>query len=99
MYSFNELNKFDRIRLVKAEFMSLVSLIFNNPEQLKVFVENKQLSIGQAKNVFRTVNSFNSNSCFCCRKFDQRKVLFHPIDQNLQPIIDIAQSILQNKKF
>ena len=84
---------------MKAEFTSLVKSIFENPELLKTYVASKTISIGQAKEILRTINTYNSKDCACCRRFDRNKLKISPVENILEPILDIAQINVSKKRY
>jgi|ERR1700722_4118063 len=95
---FEDLNNQEKIDVMKQEFIVLVKSIFDKPDTLKVYTSNKSLSRDQAKQIFKTLNKLNVNKCLCCRKFDQ-SLLSTPIDRELEPLIDIAQSTARSRSY
>lgn len=95
---FEDLSNEQKIEVMKREFITILKSVFDNPESLKAYVTNKKLSREQAKQIFKNLHKLNMNKCPCCRKFDQ-KLLTTPIDRELEPLIDIAQSSAKSRSY
>lgn len=95
---FEDLSNEGKIDVMKREFITVLKSVFDNPESLKSFITNKKLSREQAKLIFKNLHKFNKNKCPCCRQFDQ-KLLTTPIDTELEPLIDIAQSSAKSRTY
>lgn len=96
---FTDLSVPDRIAYTKKEFLVIVKSVFENPESLKSFVDQKKLSNEQSKLIFKFVNKLNSKTCMCCRKFDQSKLQMGPVERELEPLLDIAQTNVKAKAY
>jgi len=96
---FIDLSANDKITYTKREFSALVKNIFENPEMLKTYINDKKLSNDQSKVVLALVNKFNSKSCACCRKFDVSKLQLSPIEKDLEPLLDIAQANVKTRSY
>lgn len=96
---FSDLSVNERISYMKREFSALIKSIFENPELLKSFIDQKRISNDQGKIVLSIINSLNSKSCVCCRKFDATKLRTTPIERELEPLLDIAQTTVKEKRF
>lgn len=99
MAYFSDLTINDRVAYTKREFSALIKTIFENPETLKSFINDKKLSNDQAKVVLKTVDTLNSKSCGCCRRFDPTKLQLTPIVAELEPILDIAQTNVKARSY
>jgi hypothetical protein len=95
---FEDLSNQEKIDVMKREFITLLKSVFDNPESLKVYITNKTLSKEQAKQIFKNLHKLNANKCPCCRRFDSR-LLGTPIDRELEPLIDIAQSTARSRSY
>ena len=97
--NFSELSIHDKISLTKGEFCKVVQRIFEDPESLKTMVSDKIISNDQSKNIFKMINTLNSKSCACCRKFDSSKLQINPIEPTLDPLLEIAQANVKLRKY
>lgn len=97
--NFSDLSAGDRISLTKREFSSVVKSIFENPESLKKLISDKIISNDQSKTIFKIVNALNSKTCACCRKFDPSKLQLSPIESELEPLLEIAQSNVKLRSY
>lgn len=90
----------DQVSLIKNEFVALAKLMFEHPESIKAnFIANKRLTNSQAKEIFLSVDKLNMSKCSCCRKLNINLLKSKPVDKELEPLIDIAQSIVKTKTF
>jgi hypothetical protein len=96
---FSALGSSDQVKVMKTEFTNMVKSLFDNPEQLKQFVNDKKISIEQAKSIIVCVNRFNAMECGCCRRFEPQKLNAVPLDKNLEPILDLVQENIRRKEF
>lgn len=97
--NFSDLSVGDKVRYTKQEFTTIVKSIFENPEQLKPMITEKRLSSAQAKAVLKSIQALNANSCACCRRFDPKKLVTSPIEDNLLPLLDMAQSNVKSRSY
>lgn len=95
---FEQLPPNDKIRYAKQEFQSVVRNIFEHPEMIRNLIDSKKLTILQSKAIIKSINKLNTYECGCCRRFDATKLQF-PIQKDLEPIIDIAQSNVRTKNY
>jgi hypothetical protein len=96
---FQELNTPEKVEYIKREFSILVKSIFDTPEILKSWINEKHLSNGDAKSILKLVNGFNSKTCGCCRRYDPNKLKLIPVDPELEPILDLARSVAEKKVY
>lgn len=96
---FQDLSIPDRITFTKREFSALVKNIFEHPETLKTLVNEKKLSNDQTKIILKIIHKMNSKTCVCCRRFDAAKLQLSPIDRELEPLLDIAQSNVKSRTY
>jgi hypothetical protein len=96
---FTDLNPKDKITFTKREFSALVKSIFENPELLKIYVNEKKISNDQSQIVLKHIMKLNSKACVCCRKFDVGKLSMMPIEKDLEPLLDIAQANVKVKSY
>jgi hypothetical protein len=96
---FSKLSEKSQITHVKNEYANLVKKIFYEPEVLSVYAEEYKIPVAQCKVILKIINSFNSKPCVCCRQFDSKKMFSGPIDQNLEPILTMAQTIVKQKEY
>jgi hypothetical protein len=99
MASFLDLSINDKVTYIKREFSALVKNIFENPETLKGLINDKKLSNDQSKIILKVIDSFNSKTCSCCRRFDSNKLQLSPIQPELEPILDIAQGNVKARSY
>lgn len=99
MASFRELSGRDQITYMKREFNSLTKTIFENPELLKIYVNEKMISDEQAHIILNHINKLNSKTCVCCRRYDPAKLKVSPIEKDLEPLLDIAQMVVMEKRY
>ena len=99
MAYFSDLPVNDRVAYTKREFSTLIKNIFENPETLKTFINDKKLSNDQAKIILKAIDVCNSKSCGCCRRFDPVKLQLTPIIPELEPILDIAQANVKSRSY
>jgi hypothetical protein len=99
MASFNNYASRTKIDFVKTEFVKIVKLIFDHPETLKTFIDNKIISNEQSKIIFAAVNTLNAKSCGCCRLFDRNKLSLKPIKIEFEMLLDIAKTTAQSKEY
>jgi hypothetical protein len=95
---FDDLDNGDKVEIMKQEFMLLVKTTFEKPDSLNAYVVSNKLSKDQAKAIFKQLRNFNSNKCMCCPKFDG-KLLKTPIDRDLEPLIDLAQTTARARNY
>jgi hypothetical protein len=90
----------DQVSLIKNEFVALAKLIFEHPECIKdKFIDSKKLTNSQAKEIFLSVDKLNMADCSCCRKLNINLLKSRPVDKELEPLIDIAQSVAKSKQY
>jgi hypothetical protein len=100
MAKFSDFSPGDKVILIKQEFTTLVKSIFDTPEVLKTFIDQKLIDNKQSKSILQLINSFNSKTCVCCRRYDQAKVnKMIPINSELEPLVDMARSIAEKKLY
>jgi hypothetical protein len=98
MKTFAQLQPKDQTRYAKQEFLNIIRDIFENPEVLKTMIGDKKLTVAQSKAIIKSVNKLNARECGCCRSFDANKLPM-PIQKELDPIIDIAHTIVRTKNY
>jgi hypothetical protein len=94
---FDGLSILDKITLTKREFAAIVKTIFEHPEVLKGLVSEKKLTHKQSKIIFAYVNKLNAMNCACCRKFNPSLLKATPIEKELEPLLDIAQTNVKTR--
>jgi hypothetical protein len=99
MAKFSEFSQRDKTTLIKSEFSLLVKTIFENPDTLKALIAEKQIDNNQSKQIWKKINDFNSKTCVCCRRFDTSKMKLFPIEPELEPLIDVARTNAEKKKY
>jgi hypothetical protein len=99
MAGFDALTVGDRITYTKREFSSIVKNIFENPESLKTYINDKKLSNDQSKIILKVIDTLNSKNCSCCRRFDANKLQLTPIQKELEPLLDIAQINVKTRNY
>lgn len=88
-----------KILYTKREFSALVKNIFEHPEMLKALVNEKKLSNEQSKIVLKIIHKMDSKTCVCCRRFDANKLQLSPIERELEPLLDIAQTNVKARTY
>lgn len=99
MAIFEELSINDKIAYTKREFIAVVRKIFENPEVLKSLVVENKISNDQSKIILTAVNNLNFKTCACCRQFSNDKLKLSPIDKELLPLLDVAQTNVKAKAY
>jgi len=94
--NFLELPYERQVELVKTEFETIVESVFNEPNITYHYVQNGDLTKKQAKQIRNHIRTLNYYNCYCCRKFDKRKINF-PIEETFEPLIDLARKQLTLK--
>ena len=97
--NFDQLSETTKISVIKKQIQQLISDIFENPSLLKDFVRSKQLTEVDAKKVLSSLHKLNYYTCFCCRKFDLKKLSFMPLSSPYDSLIHIAQCKVKSQKY
>ena len=99
--TFDDLSMRDKVAYTKREFIIIVKTIFENPENIKAYVNNKSISNDQSKDIIRCIFSekLNSKKCSCCRRFDQNKLQLTPIEEVFEPLLEIAKTNVKSRRY
>jgi hypothetical protein len=96
---FKDLSDGDRISYTKHEFSELIKNIFENPEILKSLVNERKISNEQSKIMLDHIHKMNSKTCVCCRRFDAAKLKMAPVERELEPLLDVAQTNVKARSY
>lgn len=94
--SITDIPSIDNVELIKKRFGELIEELFNYPLSINRYVAYGYISKNQAKQIRNNLNTLNYYTCLCCRKFDKTKLII-PVEEVLEPIIDIAKKSLQHQ--
>lgn len=97
--NFNQLNPMQQIQFTRTEFMHIAKALFESPEMMKQWLLDKWITNEQAKAVLTGLDRLSRKNCYCCKRFDQMLVAMTPIDQDLQPLLEIAKRTVKAKLY
>ena len=84
----------DKVAAIKKEFIKLLSDIFHYPETIKKLEAENKIITEQIGYITKTVSSLNSKTCGCCKKFDEKKLVY-PLSVEFEPLLKIAQETVK----
>lgn len=97
---FHQLDPMSQIGHTRNEFVSLIRCVFETPEVMKRWLLEKQITEDQAKRVLSAINKHHHyGRCYCCKRFDVGSLNLTPIDDDLQPLLHIAQLAVKSKLY
>lgn len=96
---FNQLDPMTQISHTRNEFVRLIKNLFESPELLKHWITEKRITNDQAKLVIAAIDKLSRKNCYCCKRFDQFLLAMTPIENEFQPILEIAKQTVKEKLY
>lgn len=94
---FDDLSVKDQISVVKNEVSDLFKNVFQDPSILTKYLNEGKLTKEQIKPALTCLRKFNASNCGCCMRLDLNKLNSSSLEADLEPFLEICQSLARSR--